>query len=509
MTFQVIFEQDFFMDVVSLAHESGLAITRGLRRDEQRRWGQFITPPAIAKAMAARACSRLSSKGTVRVLDPAAGSGILAAAVVHELLSQDERPRQICLQLVELDERLLPVLKRLADRMRREGDRAGVNVKVDIRIQDFLLSDIACDKPQFDLVIANPPYFKLNKKDKRASRHSYAVYGQPNIYGLFMAACSRVLNRGGCWCFITPRSWTNGPYFSLARRQMLLRLHIDAMHVFESRRDHFAEDDVLQEAMITWATARSGSSDAIIVSTSAGIHDLGRSVLRTLPACEIISEDPQNIISLPTHATRRDTHSFKATLASHGLKISTGPVVAFRAARHLSDVPKFSAVPLLWMQHVQHMRISWPINKKREHITANAETAWMLVPNVNMVVLRRFSPKEDVRRITAAPYIGGTIPGDVLGLENHTNYVYRPGGQLSTDEARGLAAFLNSFYVDSYLRRISGNTQVNAADLRALPVPTSSQLIEIGQLISTASTLTQADVAVEHVLGAGRKVGVA
>jgi adenine-specific DNA-methyltransferase len=497
------------MDMISFAHENGLAATQQLPRDEQKRWGQFMTPPAIAKVMAARTCARLPWKKAIRLLDPAAGTGILTVAVIQELLQQDERPEQICVQMFELDERLRPILKRVADRMRREGERVGVNIKVSIRIEDFLLSDLACDKAQVDLVIANPPYFKLNKKDERATRHSYAVYGQPNIYGLFMAACSRVLNPGGRWCFITPRSWTNGPYFALARRQMLLHLHIDAMHVFESRQEHFTDDEVLQEAMITWATAQSGSANAIVLSTSTGIRDLDQATLQTLPACEIISEDAHNTISLPIQRGVGAIQTFSGTLASYGLKVSTGPVVAFRAAHYLSGVPKRAAVPLLWMQHVQHMRISWPIKKKREHIAANAETAWMLVPNANMVVLRRFSPKEDIRRVTAAPYIAGSIPGSVLGLENHTNYIYRPGGEVGADEAKGLAAFLNSFYADSYLRRTSGNTQVNAADLRSLPLPSLSQLIEIGRTLPSASSLTQADSAVDYVLGARRKVVVA
>ena len=127
----------------------------------------------------------------------------------------------------------------------------------------------------------------------------------------------------------------------------------------------------------------------------------------------------------------------------------------------------------------------------------------------DMVVLRRLALKEGLYPASAAPYIGGSIPGSVLGLENHTNYIYRPGGQISTDEAKGLAAFLNSFYADSYLRRVSGNTQVNAADLRNLPLPPLSQLIEIGRNLSTATTLMQADSAVDHVLGARRKAVIA
>lgn len=459
--------------------------------------------------MAVRACAQLSRGKVIRVLDPAAGTGVLAAAALDQILKLDELPNQILVQMFELDKRLHRNLERLADAMRRKGERVLVKVRVSIRTEDFLLSDVACDKPQFDLVIANPPYFKLNKKDERAARHSYAVHGQPNIYGLFMAACSRVLKPDGRWCFITPRSWTNGPYFSLGRRQMLLRLHIDAVHVFESRQEHFKQDEVLQEAMITWATAKSGTADDIVLSTSAGMVDLDRSTLQTLPACEVIRNDVDSTISLPTQQAERNLSDFTSTLATYGLKVSTGPVVAFRAARHLSTAAAQSTVPLLWMQHVKHMRISWPIRKKREHIAVSAETAWMLIFNVNMVVLRRFSPKEDLRRIVAAPYVGGTLPGMMLGLENHTNFIYRPGGQMSIDEVKGVAAVLNSVYVDNHLRRVSGNTQVNATDLRRLPLPRLSQLIEIGRQLSCEPTLTDADRVVDHVLGIGQKTAVA
>jgi len=496
------------MDLISFAYENGLQATKLLSRDEQKQLGQFMTPSAIAKAMAARTCVGLDQP-IIRILEPAAGGGILAAAVVEELLSKETKPRQIHIVLCEIDPRMQRVLKRLADRMRRAGNSLGVAVNISIRIGDFLISDLACEKPQFDIVIANPPYFKLKKSDPRAVKHDYAVYGQPNIYGLFMAACARLLMPGGRWCFITPRSWTNGPYFAAVRRQMLMRLHIDAMHVFESRQEHFTDDEVLQEAMITWATAQTAAGEMIVVSTSEGLRDLADATLRTLPTCDVIGTGNENVISLPTRDDFGVFGTFKATLATYGIKASTGPVVAFRAMIHISEKGNRGTVPLLWMQHVHHMRVSWPIQKKREHIAANTHTAWMLVPNANMVVMRRFSPKEDERRITAAPYIAGTIPGNVLGLENHTNYLYRPGGNLSPDEVKGLAAFLNSRVVDRYLRMVAGNTQVNAADLRSLPLPPLNQLVAIGHALTAISTLAEADRVVEASLGIRLAVRVA
>lgn len=487
-------------NLTSTAYAAGIEATRLLDRDAQKQLGQFITPVPIAKAMALRACLGIN-KTTVRVLDPAAGSGVLAAAVVEQLLRGEHVPTTIEVVLCELDRRMESSLLKLAKQMRAAGKCMNVSVSITVRTGDFLLSNFAVDRPQFDVVIANPPYFKLNKSDARAVKHDYAVYGQPNIYGLFMAACSRILNPDGRWCFITPRSWTNGPYFEAVRRQMLLRLHIDAIHVFESRKDHFTDDAVLQEAVITWATARDGNPETIIVTSSTGVSDVQTPTLRVIPACDVLGVSPINVISLPTTDVDALLATFAGRLSTYGMKVSTGPVVAFRASDYTHEAKSRYTVPLLWMQHVQRMSISWPISKKREHIRANANTAWMLVPNSNMVLMRRFSPKEDVRRITAAPYMGGTLSGDVLGLENHTNYIYRPGGEMSHNEVKGLAAYLNSRIVDAYLRNVSGNTQVNASDLKALPLPPLATLIAIGQQVPAVCSLDRLDEIVDSALG--------
>lgn len=484
-------------ELVAFAHQNGLLATRALARCEQKRLGQFMTPPAVAIFMAQRSLPTQNLR-EVRVLDPAAGAGILAAAVVELLVSNEAPPDRITVTLCELDERLVPVLRRLADKMRREARKRGLTLSVSIRQCDFLLSSTATtQKPVADIIISNPPYFKLNASDPRAVAHPYAVYGQPNIYGLFMAACAGLLSPAGRWSFITPRSWTNGAYFSAVRKYLFGCLHIDAIHVFESRKDHFTDDEILQEAMITWATAQARPNPEVVVSSSAGSRDISDARLLRLPLNQVIGRDDE--VVLPTHAPSALTN-LTATLATYGLKVSTGPVVAFRAAEFVKEKASNGTVPLLWMQHITHMRVKWPINKKREHITSTAGSAWMLVPNDNMVVMRRFSPKEDVRRITAAPCISRTLPGAVLGLENHTNYIYRPGGRLTDQEVCGLAAFLNSRVVDEYLRTVAGNTQVNAGDLRKLPLPPLDSIVAIGRAARVGISLSEVDEIVDAVL---------
>ncbi|GFM83522.1 hypothetical protein PSCICN_42140 [Pseudomonas cichorii] len=492
------------MPITQFAHLNGKAFISSLDRDEQKSLGQFMTPPPIARFMAQRVITGVVSDD-ISILEPAAGAGVLVAAVVQELLQRQAPPDRIELTLYEVDERLKPYLKRLADRLRKAAKNLHVKLSCSIVIGDFLLSDLAkSSRPKFDICIANPPYFKLNKSDLRAKAHAYAVYGQPNIYGLFQAACSSLIKPAGRWCFITPRSWLDGPYFAAVRRHLLHYLHIDAMHLFESRNAHFYEDTILQEAVIAWATAQPMLAGEIAFSTSQGVSDLPEAELFAIPAIEVIGSDEERAIAIPVAAGANhgvdDFEGWHHTLASFGFKVSTGPVVPFRSKDFIQEVVGADTVPLLWMQHVRHVGIKWPIQKKREHIVSNAASAWMLLRNTNYVIMRRFSPKEDVRRVTAAPYLARSLPGEFIGIENHLNYIYRPGGGLSRAETLGLSAFLNSKIVDAYFRAISGSTQVNATELRKLRFPPLESIVAIGDLLSDTPTLAEVDGAVERVL---------
>lgn len=451
----------------------------------------------------AQKCAIAVSADQVRVLDPAAGAGVLAAAVVEALLNKTERPSRITVTLFEMDGRWKQPLKNLANRMRRRAESVGVSLSVSIRCEDFLLSHEAIQQqPVADIIIANPPYFKLRAHDPRSLAHAYAVHGQPNIYGLFMAACSSLVESGGSWCFITPRSWTNGAYFAAMRRRILCNLSLDAIHVFESRIDHFSDDDILQEAMITWASARAAGHGEVLLSTSHGSQDLTEAALTSRPVRDVIGGGQEQLIALRNQADPLD--AFTATFETYGFKVSTGPVVAFRAKSSLRTSQGKNTVPMLWMQHIERMRVQWPRNKKQEHIAATASTAWMLVQNAPLVVLRRFSPKEDQRRVTAAAYVGG-LPGAVLGLENHLNYIYRPGGSMTASEALGVSAYLNSRVVDAHFRAVAGSTQVNAAELRKLPLPSHDVLLAIGAACRPGMSLAEVDSIVESVLGFGNR----
>jgi len=476
----------------------------GLTRNAQKEAGQFMTPPTIARFMARRLVADYN-RPTIRLLEPAAGAGILAAAVIDALLAKADRPEAIELILYEQDERLLPVLNELVTLAKAECAAAGVALTAFVLHGDFLLWSVALlGQPVEGLVvISNPPFFKLGKMDPRAQAHAYAVHGQPNIYGLFMAACARMVGPGGRYCFITPRSWMSGAYFMAARKCVMRHVAIECLHTFDSRRDSFDEDAVLQELMITWGVGRPHADAGleILLTRSAGASDLATAAVHAMPMERIVSNDEHAMLSLPA-AGADPFAGWTATLSTYGMEVSTGPVVAFRAAEYIREHKESDTVPLLWLQHVGQQSIKWPIDKKREHIKATALSAWMMVRNQTMVVMRRFSPKEDQRRVTCAAYGCGAdrLPGDVIGLENHLNYIHRPAGQITPDEARGLSAFLASKLVDNHFRALAGSTQVNATELRKLPLPPLAVLVAIGQALPSNPSITAVDEVVALAL---------
>lgn len=90
----------------------------------------------------------------------------------------------------------------------------------------------------------------------------------------------------------------------------------------------------------------------------------------------------------------------------------------------------------------------------------------------------------------ASCFIGAAAEHPYIAVENHLNYVCHAQRELTLDEVYGLAAMFNSAVLDRYFRTISGNTQVNATELRTMPFPSLAVVSEIGQVVRHLAALT-------------------
>ena len=477
--------------------------------------GLYLTPVPVADFMAAR-IDALSDKP--RLLDPAAGAGVLCCAAVEHLVAREQPPGRIELVAFEDDAVLCGALRAVLSYLAEWCRGRHVALKTRIEATDFVRAHAGAlrslgellppDSPNgnFDAVIANPPYFKIARNDPRALAASSVVHGQPNIYALFMAVGAAALRPSGEFSYIVPRSFASGPYFRQFRATFFGLMRPRAIHVFESRRSAFSRDEVLQENIILtghrqdgWlarvrrqhpASGESGAEASVLISSSCGVADIDRPSLRRAPVASVLRlEDLDSVLRLPLSeddaAILRLVESWPCTLRNLGLNISTGRVVPFRAKAAVcadGNVPATHA-PLLWMNHVRPMRTIWPLQRHKKEYVLREGAERLLIPNRNYVLVRRFSAKEEKRRLTAAPYMAMRFGFADLGLENHLNYVHRPNGTLSDDESWGLAALYNSRLLDRYFRCINGNTQVSATELRAMPLPPAPVVATLGSRV--------------------------
>jgi adenine-specific DNA-methyltransferase len=69
----------------------------------------------------------------------------------------------------------------------------------------------------FDLIIGNPPYFVIPKKDVSKEYLSY-FDGRPNIYSIFIIKCLKLLTIDGILAFVLPKNFLNCIYYNKLRK---------------------------------------------------------------------------------------------------------------------------------------------------------------------------------------------------------------------------------------------------------------------------------------------------
>jgi adenine-specific DNA-methyltransferase len=476
--------------------------------------GQVFTPPEVARYMA----TLLSPRSTeYRLLDPGAGIGSLTAVVCERFLHL-RSSRHITAHLFENDRRIIPLLHRNLENCQRVLSEAGHRFDYIVHDEDFVLAassgldgqktfDSPTPATRFDAVIMNPPYFKVRKDSVYARRMASIVHGQPNIYAFFMALAAGLLKEDGELVAITPRSFCNGPYFRAFRQWLFQRVALDHIHVFESRADTFQQSSVLQESIITKVHRLGRQAHTITITSSFG-RDLDGPLARSEARPDDIIDNSHGdaVIRIPGGSDDRRVmelvESLPTRFADVGLRISTGPVVLFRATEFLLDNGgRNGSVPLLMPHNVKRFETVWPVKKNGKPVAIKLcrDSMRLLRPTQNYVLLKRFTAKEERRRLVAGCFLRAAERASHVGIENHVNFVYHGERELSDDETFGVAAIFNSRLFDRYFRVISGTTQVNATEIRSMNFPDLKTVATIGR--RTKTDASRADLIVAEELG--------
>lgn len=479
-------------------HVDLVRIDAGRRLDAERQaeLGQFMTPAATARLMA----SMFEARGErIRLLDAGAAVGSLTAAWVAEITGRQRKPTAVQLATYELDESLAQRLKGTLKHCQQTCDAASVHCDIQLRQEDFIEAGVRMlvggffspELERFDAAILNPPYRKFTTDSKERALLRQIGVETSNLYTAFLAIVLKLLTPGGEIVAITPRSFCNGPYFKPFRKLLIDTVRLRRVHVFESRSDAFREDEVLQESIIFHGVKDDASDRPVEISSSTGPDDDDVSFREVEYAEMIRPNDHDFFIHLACDEVQEQIATrmqrLPASLTDLRLTVSTGRVVDFRATRFIRRHPGPNTVPLIYPTHFDRGFVRWPKESKKPNAMETLPgIEELLVPSQTYVLVKRFSAKEERRRVVAAVYDPKRLRAEHVGFENHLNYFHSDGGGLPDVLAKGLAIFLNSTLVDLYFRQFNGHTQVNATDLRSLRFPSKEQLMMLGARMSDA-----------------------
>ena len=448
-------------------------------KEDRKRYGQFFTAEKTAVHMASMFDFDLS-KPNLNILDAGAGTGLLSAAVIQRLVELGYRGH-LHLVCYETDPNVLPVLINNLELMKEEADFSFLVLAENyITSQQFgLLFDENAN--QFDYIIGNPPYVKLHKSAPEALAMPQVCYGSPNLYFLFWAMGIYNLKEGGELVYIIPRSWTSGAYFEKFREYLFQQTTIQEINLVTSRDKVFKQESVLQETMIIKVKKTTDKPKDVIDSSSStsDYDDLQR---YSVPYNIIVSKNQYVfLVTNQDEANVLDRMSkLKFTLPELNLKMKTGIIVDFRTREVLRNESQSDAFPLFYSSHIQDGKVIWPIGKQGEYIVTDKQS--FLQPNGNYLFVKRFTAKEEKRRLQCGMYREKDYPQyKYISTQNKINFI----ACQSLCLLYGMYALFGSLLYDQYYRILNGSTQVNSTEVNTIPVPDRTTIEAMGKELMT------------------------
>ena len=462
--------------------EHSSAFIAQMPKSKRKEYGQFFTTPTAAMFMAE--LLNIPDQESINILDPGAGSGILATALI-EHLQQAKQVKHINLVCYENDRHILELLSSNLQWLQQNcckeltyriiSDNYIISQRADYN--NLLDANPLPDK--FDLIIANPPYLKVAKDAPEALAMPDVCHGSPNLYFLFASMSLFNLKQDGEMVYIIPRSWTSGAYFKKFRQKLCTHGVLEHLHLFTSRDKVFAQDSILQETMVLKVKHTTHKPKSICISTSYSSNDFTNTKTFVAPYNTVVNSK-DSYIYLITNQQDADTLStlnkLSETLPSIGLQMKTGLTVDFRHKELLRYHDEEDAIPLFCAQHLRDGKVVFPVSKCLEYLVTPQTS--LCQKNTNYLFVKRFTSKEEKRRLQCSVYLASQYPKyQHISTHNKINFICSKQ-ELSAAIIYGLYVLFNSSLYDCYYRILNGSTQVNATEINSMPVP-SLKLIEV------------------------------
>lgn len=477
--------------MLSLACRNTGKLIREKSKTENIRLGRLFTKKETAHLMS-NMFALDPEKTSYTILDPGAGTGILAAALIERICREVPTCKQIFVTCYENNETFVPILEDNLERIRKKC-RHDYNVKLYVTVyaenylseskSHYTVNFFDTVEDLFDLIICNPPRELCLKSSEEAEGAGGISQLKINRAFLFARLAAHNLEVGGQLVIMLPTTVASASQLTPIRKELNEHLAIHRIHLFIGKRKNESRAVPLKKDIIV-AYANTEKPETISVTTST---DNGTSAntetLDPLPYGFVV--DPKDgSLTLPKSkedaAIVKYISDFPETLASLDLKICTGLILDSRCEGLLFSEPRDGLVPLIRPSCIRGGSVNFPMPQKRQYIAP--VTRNLVQRNKNMILIKRIPAKSDERFINAAVYLAGGLKYRYISTHNKITFIdtKKEDGEICARLAFGLFALLNSTIYDRYVSIVSKSKQINAKEFRDLPLPPRNIIENMG-----------------------------
>ena len=487
--------------MLNLAVRNTSKLIREHSKAENIRLGRFFTKKDTARLMADML--RIDSeKETYTILDPGAGTGILAAAAIEEVCKKCPKIKQIFVTCYENDPTFVPMLEDNLERIRKKCRHDyGVKLFVTVYEENYITEsknhytvtffDSVEDK--YDIIICNPPQDLIEKTSDEAETSGGVTQVKINTAFLFARMAARHLDSDGHLVIVLPTTVASASQLKNYRMEMAEKLSLYGIHLFVGKQKNVKRAIPLKKNIIlAYTTAQRPENIAITTSTDDGTPE--KTVALPLLPYSFVVDSADGTLTLPKSV--EDTKivkyisGFPETLTTLGLKMSTGLVIDSRCENMLFSEANRGTVPLIRPNAIIGGAVRFPLPIKKQFIAPTAPT--LIQKNKNMIVIKRVPAKSDERFVNSAIYLAAQLPSyRFISTHNKINFIDTKdkNAEMCARLTYGLFALLNSTIYDRYISIVSKSKQINSKEMRSLPLPPRNLIENMGmRLMATKQT---------------------